>query len=79
VLAPFQRQGIGKKLLQSCTEHLVDRACYCIPWQHLKLFYQQTRFQEVLPSQAPVLLRERFNNYISREMSVILMCRLPVA
>jgi GNAT superfamily N-acetyltransferase len=77
VLAPFQRQGIGKQLLQSCTEHLADRACYCIPWQHLRLFYQQAKFQEVSPSQAPVLLRERFNSYISREMSVILMCRLP--
>jgi N-acetylglutamate synthase-like GNAT family acetyltransferase len=77
VLAPFQRQGIGKQLLQSCTEHLIDRVCYCIPWQHLKSFYQQEGFQEVSPNRVPVLLCERFNNYISREMNVILMCRLP--
>jgi predicted N-acetyltransferase YhbS len=79
VLAPFQRQGIGKQLLRSCTEQLVDRVCYCIPWQHLRLFYQKAGFQEVLPSKVPILLRERFNNYIFKEMSVILMCRLPVA
>ncbi len=79
VLASFQRQGIGKQLLQSCTEHLVDQACYCIPWQHLRSFYQQMGFQEVAPSKAPVLLYERFNSYISRSMSVILMCRLPAS
>lgn len=79
VLAPFQHQGIGKQLLQSCTEYLVDRVCYCIPWQHLRSFYQQAGFQEVSPSKVPVLLRERFNTYISREMGVILMCRLPTA
>jgi N-acetylglutamate synthase-like GNAT family acetyltransferase len=79
VLDRFQRQGIGKQLLQSCTEHLVDRVCYCIPWQHLRSFYQQAGFQEVSPSEAPVLLRERFNNYISREMSIMLMCRLPAS
>ena len=79
VLAPFQRQGIGKKLLQSCNECLVDQVCYCIPWQHLRAFYQQAGFQEVLPSKVPALLRERFNAYISSEMSVILMCRLPTS
>jgi N-acetylglutamate synthase-like GNAT family acetyltransferase len=79
VLAPFQRQGIGKQLLQSCTEQLFDRVCYCIPWQHLRSFYQQAGFQEVSSSKVPVLLHERFNHYISREMSVILMCRLPAS
>lgn len=77
VLAPFQHQGIGKQLLQSCTEYLFDQVCYCIPWQHLISFYQQAGFQEVLPQKVPALLRERFNHYISKEMSVILMCRLP--
>jgi N-acetylglutamate synthase-like GNAT family acetyltransferase len=77
VLAPFQRQGIGKQLLLSCTECLVDRVCYCIPWQHLSALYQQAGFQEIYPREAPVMLRERYNNYISREMSIIVMCRLP--
>jgi len=75
VLAPFQRQGIGTRLLQLCTEQLIDRVCYCIPWQHLRSFYQRVGFQEVAPIEVPDLLRERFNNYISKEMNVILMCR----
>lgn len=79
VLSSSQRQGIGKQLLQSSTEYLVNHLCYCIPWQHLRPFYQQARFQEVLPDKVPALLRARFNNYISREMRVILMCRLPAS
>ncbi|WP_442949132.1 GNAT family N-acetyltransferase [Nostoc sp.] len=35
VLAKFQQQGIGTRLLQACTEQLVVQVCYCIPWQHL--------------------------------------------
>ncbi|KYC38942.1 hypothetical protein WA1_33615 [Scytonema hofmannii PCC 7110] len=77
VLAPFQGQGIGTQLLQACAKQLVDGVCYCIPWQHLRSFYQQVGFQEVSPVEVPVLLRERFDSYISRGMNVILMCRLP--
>lgn len=79
ILAPFQRQGIGTQLLQMCTEQLVDRVCYCIPWQHLQSFYQQAGFQEVSSIEVPVLLRERFDDYISRGMNVIPMCRVPAS
>lgn len=79
VLASLQRQGIGTQLLEACTEQIMDRACYCIPWKHLRLFYQQAGFQEVSPVEVPTLLRERFDNYISRGLNVILMCRLPAA
>ncbi|MEH2383891.1 MAG: GNAT family N-acetyltransferase [Nostoc sp.] len=75
VLAKFQQQGIGTQLLQVCTEQLVDQVCYCIPWQHLRSFYQQAGFQEVAPVGVPDVLRERFDNYISRGMNVVLMCR----
>lgn len=79
VLVPFQGQGIGTQLLQACADHLADQICYCIPWQHLRSFYQQAGFQEVLLSEAPSLLYERFNHYVSRNMNVILMRRLAIA
>jgi N-acetylglutamate synthase-like GNAT family acetyltransferase len=79
VLAPFQGQCVGTQLLQACTEQLAAQVSYCIPWQHLKSFYQQVGFQEVSPIELPDLLRQRFNNYISRGMNVILMRRLPTA
>jgi N-acetylglutamate synthase-like GNAT family acetyltransferase len=77
ILPPFQRQGIGKQLLQACIKQLADPVCYCIPWQHLRSFYSQAGFQEVSPVEVPALLRERFDEYISRGMNVILMGRLP--
>jgi N-acetylglutamate synthase-like GNAT family acetyltransferase len=77
ILPPFQRQGIGTQILQSCTEQLVEQVCYCIPWQHLHSFYLQAGFQEVSPVEVPALLRKRFDDYISRGMNVILMGRLP--
>lgn len=78
ILAPFQRQGIGTQILRVCTEQLIDQVCYCIPWRHLRSFYQQVGFQEVSPAEVPALLRERFDGYIFRRMKVILMGRLPV-
>lgn len=78
ILAPFQRQGIGTRLLRACAEELVDQVCYCIPWQHLRSFYQQAGFQEISPVEVPALLHERFDGYIFRRMNVILMRRLPV-
>jgi N-acetylglutamate synthase-like GNAT family acetyltransferase len=79
VIAPFQRQGVGTQLLQACTEQLAEQVSYCIPWQHLKSFYQEVGFQEVSPLEVPDLLRQRFNSYTSRRMNVILMRRLPTA
>ena len=77
VLKPFQRQGIGKRLLQTCTEHIENRICYCIPWTHLRWFYQQGGFEKVA-SDVPDFLRERFERYRKRGMQVILTCRCPI-
>ncbi|MBW4623784.1 MAG: GNAT family N-acetyltransferase [Cyanosarcina radialis HA8281-LM2] len=77
VIDPFQRQGIGTRLLQECTALLVDRVCYCIPWQHLLAFYERSGFAEIAPAQAPELLRDRWKNYVDRGLNVILMRRLP--
>lgn len=77
VFESFQRQGTGTRLLQVCIGHLANQVCYCIPWQHLNAFYQQARFQEVSSDEVPALLNQRFNDYLSRRMKVILMRRLP--
>lgn len=76
VLPLFQRQGVGTRLLQKCAEQLADQPCYCIPWQHLRSFYQQVEFREVSSDTAPILLRQRFEEYICRGMSVVLMGRV---
>ncbi|WP_299413793.1 GNAT family N-acetyltransferase [Acaryochloris sp. IP29b_bin.148] len=77
VLQVFQRQGIGKQLLQACTEQLENRTCYCIPWTHLRSFYRQGGFAEVSATEAPDFLQERFEGYLERGMKVSIMRRLP--
>jgi predicted N-acetyltransferase YhbS len=77
VLARFQRQGIGTRLLQACTEHLGNQLCYCIPWSHLHRFYQQGGFESVPSSEVPFFLRARLEGYLERGMQVSLMRRLP--
>jgi N-acetylglutamate synthase-like GNAT family acetyltransferase len=78
VIAPFQRQGIGTQLLWACAENLASRTCYCIPWQHLRSFYEQAGFQEVASTVVPDFLRERLEGYQARDMKVAIMRRLPV-
>ena len=79
VLPSFQRQGIGTQLLLACAEQLSIQSitCYCIPWEHLHSFYLQVGFKKVSSVEIPFILRERFRNYLSKEMKVILMVRLP--
>lgn len=78
VITPFQRQGIGKQLLETCTQHLGNRICYCIPWTHLRLFYQRGGFEEVASAEVPNFLRKRFEEDLGRGMKVSIMHRLPI-
>jgi predicted N-acetyltransferase YhbS len=73
VLPSFQQQGIGSQLLQRCSHHLSRQSCYCLPWSHLRDFYGRIGFQEISSMKAPCFLRERLQNYVDREMDVILM------
>lgn len=75
ILPSFQRQGIGIRLLQTCVQQLTDKPCYCIPWSHLKSFYEQAGFESITTEHVPVLLAERWNSYISMGMNLILMYR----
>lgn len=79
VIAPFQRQSIGKQLLQACSKRLGNRICYCIPWTHLRMFYQQGGFDEVVSTKAPDFLQKRFESYRERGMKVSIMHRLPTS
>lgn len=76
-LSTFQRQKIGTQLLHACAQALADQVCYCLPWKHLTSFYNQIGFHTLAPTQAPDLLRDRFQAYTDKGMDIVLMCRLP--
>ena len=75
VLPEFQNQGIGTELLKSCNRYLAGKFCYCLPWQHLRYFYEQIGFKLISPEQLPMFLNQRFQQYIVKKMNVISMYR----
>lgn len=83
VSPPYQRQGLGSRLLQFAAKAMDSRDCYCIPYAHLESFYAQIGFVRIDPEVAPAFLRSRFEHYRREdELDVILMrrpCGLGVA
>lgn len=68
----FQRQGVGTALLQKATVLIADRVCYCLPYPHVKAFYEKFDFIEVEPATLPDHLRERYREY-TESFAVIAM------
>lgn len=79
VLPPYQRQGVGRQLLQACLPALDTRTSYCIPYSHLVQFYSAVGFAVVQPEEVPVFLAERLATYRREGKDVLLMKRLARA
>ena len=76
VLPDFQRQGIGRALLDESLRRVDDAACYCIPWSYLEQFYSSGGFERCESSNVPDFLAERFSLYTKQGRDVILMRRV---
>jgi len=59
----FQRQGIGRQILERTKELLSDRECWAIPYDHLENFYGTVGFVRVDEEEAPEFLKERIGGY----------------
>lgn len=77
VLPDFQRQGIGRGLLDTCLPKVIDSLCYCIPWSYLEQFYGSGGFERCEPADVPGFLSRRYCGYIQKGRDVILMQRIP--
>ena len=67
--------GIGARLLHAVDSWLDCRACYCIPYVHLKRFYGQIGFREIPVPSAPSFLAIRADSYKQRGLNVLVMMR----
>ncbi len=76
VKKPFQRNGIGSLMLKYLEENLDLKDCYCLPYKHLREFYAQVGFEEVLPRYAPRFLAERLENYLSGGYGEIIIMKV---
>lgn len=63
VVLPYQRQGIGTRLLDAADAAIGPGVCYCIPYRHLTSFYGRIGFEEVEPARAPGFLAARLARY----------------
>jgi GNAT superfamily N-acetyltransferase len=75
VLLEFQRQGIGKALLELLDPYIASTRCYCINPPHLKNFYGSIGFYQIDPAEAPPFLAERLDRYGREHHECIMMLR----
>jgi GNAT superfamily N-acetyltransferase len=75
VAPELQRQGIGSRLLDVFVGDLEGRACYCVPYRHLRGFYARGGFAPVLAEDAPEYLKRRRESYRERGLDVLIMRR----
>jgi N-acetylglutamate synthase-like GNAT family acetyltransferase len=71
----YQCQGIGTALLNKCAEIINKQTCYCLPYKHLVNFYQKANFHEFKVDEAPLILKARLENYLTRGLNVTMMKR----
>lgn len=69
----FQRQGIGLHMLKQLKHELAEKQCYCFPYSHLQVFYQQAGFSLISPEQANADIVQKFNLYNEQNRDIQLM------
>jgi predicted N-acetyltransferase YhbS len=74
VAPAYQRQGIATRLVEMLIKKLEENACYCLPYPHLKHFYERHGFREIGVERLPEFLRQRYLEY-SKTFAVIAMMK----
>ncbi|MGI9276902.1 MAG: GNAT family N-acetyltransferase [Endozoicomonas sp.] len=77
VAVTSRKQGYGSILLQQSLSQLGNSQCWCYPYSHLKLFYQLSGFQEVIPEQAPEEIALPWQSYRGKGENFLLMGYSP--
>ena len=63
---PYQRQGIGKQMLDLMDVEIGDRECYCICKAYLETFLGDIGFTQIKPEKAPEHLTDRYYSYTQK-------------
>jgi len=75
VLETHRGLGIGTKLLNYLNASVTNDPIYCIPYKRLAEFYESIGFKVIDKVSAPEFLISRLNEYLSKDMDVLLMMR----
>ena len=73
---PFQKRGVGRKLLMAIGQVIGPRECWCVPYTHLRSFYGKIGFEDWPSSDAPGFLVKRLKGNKESGRQVTLMKRI---
>jgi GNAT superfamily N-acetyltransferase len=73
VLPELQKQGIGKYFLEQLKPSLINRSCWCFPFEWLESFYSDIGFVYYFPENAPILIRNKFHQYSEQGRKILIM------
>ena len=76
---PWQRKGIGRRLLALTSEAIGSQACYCIAYRHLERFYGAIDFRPIKPAAAPAFLAARYDQYQHRDPEDYILLARPAS
>ncbi len=73
LLPEYQKRGIGSMLLKFLLKESAGKKdLYCLPYPHVKIFYEHFAFKEIPPEKLPRILEERYLEY-KKEFPVVAM------
>ena len=73
VLPEQQKQGIGRYFLIQLRPVLMNRSCWCFPFEWLESFYSSIGFELHSPEEAPTLIRNKFFQYSEQGRKILIM------
>ncbi|MFT6030837.1 MAG: N-acetylglutamate synthase-like GNAT family acetyltransferase [Oleiphilaceae bacterium] len=73
VLPELQKQGIGKYFLEHLKPSLINRSCWCFPFEWLECFYAGIGFKPYFPEDAPALIRRKYQQYSDQGRKILIM------
>jgi N-acetylglutamate synthase-like GNAT family acetyltransferase len=59
----YRQQGLGTRMLRGLEPHMRDQDCYCLPYAHLVMFYEQAGFRAVSDAELPDTLKRRLTEH----------------
>ena len=71
----YQRQGIGKAMLEVLDKYIANNSCYLVGRVHLQSFYGSIGFETITSHTAPQFIAERVKKYNEESLKCVIMYR----
>ncbi len=69
----YRQQGLGRLLLAELKPYLKQQPCYCLPFNHLRNFYERAGFVVLEDESLPPIIKEKLQNYRRQRKKLLAM------